>query len=100
MNRRVTFSPRTRREIANLYDYIADSASEAVAARYIDRLERYCLGFELFGERGTMRDDLKPGVRSVGFERRVTILFTVTATEVLILRILYGGQDVEAALRD
>ena len=47
-----------------------------------------------------MRDDLKPGVRSVGFERRVTILFTVTATEVLILRILYGGQDVEAALRD
>jgi toxin ParE1/3/4 len=35
----------------------------------------------------------------MGFERRVTILFRVVEERVEILRILYGGRDVETHLK-
>jgi plasmid stabilization system protein ParE len=53
-----------------------------------------------FPERGTRRDDLLPGLRTIGFERRVTIAFVVTPDTVLIEGIYYGGQDFEAAIRE
>ena len=45
------------------------------------------------------RDDIRPGLRVIGFERRATIVFQVTENEVVIVRIFYGGQDYERALR-
>ena len=53
-----------------------------------------------FPERGTRRDDLGSGLRTVGFERRATIVFRVEKDAVDIVRILYGGRDLEMALRD
>jgi toxin ParE1/3/4 len=70
------------------------------AGGYIDRLEAACRALEIFPERGTRRDDIRPGLRVMGFERRATIIFQVTEGEVVIVRIFYGGQDYEAALRD
>jgi plasmid stabilization system protein ParE len=35
----------------------------------------------------------------MGFDRRVTILFRVGRAEVVIVRVLYAGQDYERALR-
>jgi toxin ParE1/3/4 len=52
------------------------------------------------GERGTRRDDLQPGLRIVGFERRVTIAFHVEPGTVTIDRVLYGGRDVDGILGD
>lgn len=46
-----------------------------------------------FPERGTLRNDLAPGIRVVGFERRASILFRVEGEVVRIFRVLYGGQD-------
>ncbi|MDZ4366104.1 MAG: type II toxin-antitoxin system RelE/ParE family toxin [Afipia sp.] len=48
----------------------------------------------MFPERGTRRDDLSPGLRIVGFERRVTIAFVVEEDEVIVLNILYGGREL------
>ncbi len=50
-------------------------------------------------ERGTRRDDLFPGLRTVGFERRVTIAFRVLDQQVEIVTIAYGGRNFEAELR-
>ena len=35
----------------------------------------------------------------MGFERRATIVFEVRKTDVRIVRVIYGGQDLERALR-
>ncbi|MBB5551179.1 plasmid stabilization system protein ParE [Rhizobium lentis] len=43
-------------------------------------------------ERGSLRDHVRPGLRIVGFERRVSVAFVVEPTEVIIIRILYAGQ--------
>lgn len=91
--RTVVLSPEAVSDLETLYDWIAREASPEIAFNYIDRLETYVRGFDVASERGTLRADLRPGLRTVGFERRVTIAFTVTDDQALILRFFYGGQD-------
>jgi toxin ParE1/3/4 len=64
----------------------------------VERIQTYCLEFDLFPERGTRRNDLRPGLRTVGFERRVTIAFHITPEIIVIDPIFYAGRDIEAAL--
>jgi toxin ParE1/3/4 len=64
-----------------------------VAQSYVARIEAYCSGFEFAGERGRRHDDVRPGMRVVGFERRVGIAFIASDDEIRILRLYYGGQN-------
>ena len=95
MNRRIEFSPEALGDLIDLYDYIAQRDGAERAIGYIDRIEAYCRDLSVFPERGVRRDDLRPGLRILGFERRAVIALHVTADTVTILRILYGGRDVE-----
>jgi len=95
----ISFRPLAEADLLRLYEYIVEASGPAVAGGYIDRLEAACLALESFPERGTRRDDIRPGLRIIGFERRATIVFQVLESEVLIVRIFYGGQDYQAALR-
>ena len=99
MTLRVRFSPEARRDLFALYDYIAHEAGPARAMGYIGRIEEYCLGFADAPERGTRRDDIRSGLRTVGFEGRVLIAFDIGPDGVTIDRILYGGRDTGRALR-
>lgn len=83
-----------------LYDWIAERASPDTALGYIDRLESYIRGFDYASERGTLRNDIREGLRTVGFERRVMIAFNVTAQEVIVLGLFYGGQNWQEALSE
>jgi toxin ParE1/3/4 len=96
---RVIFTRLAERQLDALHDYIAKQANEERADGYAGRIIDFCSGFATFPERGTRRDDILPGLRVTGFERRVTIAFVVTPETVLIEGIFYGGQDFEAALR-
>lgn len=96
--RALIIAPEARDDLNSLYDWIAGAASSEVALGYIERIERHLGGFDVAAERGTRRDDVRPGLRIAGFERRVTIAFTVEPERVTILRILYGGRDWVRAL--
>jgi len=89
--------PGAAADLIGLYDYIATQSSPNRAIGYIARLEKYCAGFALMGERGTRRDDIRPGLRTVGFERRVTIAFHVETKRVVIDRVFYAGRDLAKA---
>jgi toxin ParE1/3/4 len=91
--RTVAFAPEARSDLLRLGDWIAERAGIGVALNYIERLEAYCASFETASERGQRRDDIRAGLRIVGFERRMAIAFIVSATEVTILRLYYGGQN-------
>jgi toxin ParE1/3/4 len=99
VDRRVIFSPEAALDVSNLYDYIAKRSGSARAIGYVSRIEAYCREFRLFAERGTKRDEVRPGLRTVGFERRITIAFHVEPEFVVIDRILYGGRDLKRAFR-
>jgi toxin ParE1/3/4 len=97
--RPIIIAPDARDDLNSLYDWIAGAASPGVALGYIERIERHLSGFDVVAERGTRRDDIRPGLRIVGFERRVTIAFTVEPERVTILRVMYGGRDWETNLK-
>lgn len=100
MARKVYFRPEAEADLIGLYEYIAEASGTKIAAGYIDRIEAACMALADFPERGTRRDDLLPGLRTVGFERRATIAFRVLRTRVDIVTIAYGGRDFEGVLRD
>jgi toxin ParE1/3/4 len=95
---KVRFRPKAEADLIGLYDYIVEQSGIAVAGGYIDRIEAACMALATFPQRGTRRDDIRPGLRMVGFERRATIVFQVVGREVLIIRFLYGGRDSESIL--
>ncbi|QKC81308.1 type II toxin-antitoxin system RelE/ParE family toxin [Mesorhizobium sp. NZP2077] len=76
-----------------MYNYIEKESGAACAGGYIDRIEAACMALSTFPERGVVRDAIGPGIGVVGFERRASILSRVDGKQVLILRVLYGGQD-------
>ncbi len=100
MAHRIVFSPEAQADLVELYDYIAEHGSPERALAYVERIEATCRGLATFPERGTRRDDLRPGLRVIGLARRVTIAFHVGAETVMIDRILYGGRDLPAALAE
>lgn len=100
MRYRIRFAPEARRDLENLYVYIAKEAGPDRALAYVERIEKFCVGFADFPERGILRNDLFPGLRVVGFERRISVAFAVVADAVIFYRFLYGGRDLAAALGD
>lgn len=100
MARKVVFAPEALDDLRDLYDHIADAALPERALAYVEGLQSACLGLADFPERGTRRDSIRPGLRTLGYRRRVTIAFQVTETAVVILRLLYGGRDLEGLLRE
>ena len=96
-NYEIKLSADAESDLESIADWIAhQSSSLAVALDYMLRLRTFLKQFQTFPYRGTTRDDLRPGLRLTGFERRVTIAFTVEHDHVLILRLFYAGRDIDA----
>lgn len=91
----VRFSARAIEDLGEIFDYLLPLAGEQVARRHVAELHAYCIGLEQFPKRGTIRDDLRPGLRLVGFNRQATIAFAVRDGKVTILRVFGRGRDVE-----
>lgn len=100
MTRKVVFSPEARDDLFALYRHIAERGAPNAAMTYIDRLEVRCMGLAEFPEQGRSRNDIRAGLRLLGFERRTMIAFHVTPTMVVIDRLLHGGQNTSALFED
>lgn len=91
---RLSFDGRARTDLQKLFIYIAKDAGVDIAERYDARIRTACNNLLTYPNGGTPRDDLREGLRTVAFERRVVIEYEVTKDGVRILRIAYGGRDV------
>lgn len=100
MNYSVVFSPEAQEQLAALYLYIAEGVSPDIAAGYTDAIISYCESLCTFPHRGTMRDDVRPGLRITNYKKRAVIAFDVDTELVSIIGVFYGGQDYEAILQD
>lgn len=96
MTKPVTLSHEAISDLDDIFEWIADAAGTSIAQAYVDGLKAYCLSFALFPERGTLRPHLHAGLRTIGFRRQVTIVFTVQNNDVMILRIARRGRDIDA----
>jgi toxin ParE1/3/4 len=90
---RVRLMPAAIADIQDLYIYIRDQSSAEVARGYTDRILAFIDGFEAFPECGIQHHEIRPGLRMVGFERRVTVAFVIEGDEVVVLNVLYAGRQ-------
>ena len=99
---RLLLRPAAEADLARLYHYISErSGSRDIAIGYVRRIRAQCEALLTFPERGHRRDDLRPGVRIVGFEKRVVIAYAILPHgDVEIGRVFYGGRNYEALLSE
>ena len=93
---RVRLDVRAAEDIERLGDYLSEVASPARAKAYVRRVSEACQHLRTFPERGSLRDEIGPGLRAIGFKGRATIVFRVDPDEVVILGVFYGGRDIAA----
>jgi toxin ParE1/3/4 len=88
---RVVFTPEARDHLLSILRYISAESGVDTASEYVSAIVDYCESFSTFPNRGIRRADLRPGLRTIGFRRRVTVAFTVDTQTVAVIGIFYGG---------
>lgn len=58
-------------------------------------VEAFCTRLGVGSERGHRRDDIRPGLRIVGFEHRLTVAFAVDDDIVTVLRVFTAERNWE-----
>jgi len=90
----VFFTPLAERHLESLHRYIAENGFESRADRFVDDIITHCQGLATFPMRGVSREDIAPGLRIIGFRRRVSIAYAVTEGAIYIAGIYYAGRNV------
>ena len=85
--------------MARIEAYIADRGGAAVAERFVAGIVARAQRLSTFALRGTPRDDLQPGLRTVVDRRTVTIAYVVERDRVAVTDFLYRGEDSGARLK-
>ena len=90
---RVIYTAECRAQLAELRDYIAAQESKRIAAGYMRRLRTFCDELAI----APHREGIKFDQRSIGFERRVSVVFEVVDADkvVNIAGIRYAGQRLD-----
>jgi len=93
---RVVVSPEAEMDLEEIREYIAWKSSRRKANNYIRRISNFYKSLSTAPHRGEL-SALRPGMRSIGFETRVSILFAVSREELVveILGVYYGGRSIE-----
>ena len=99
MTYRVILTPEAEEHLQELYDYIVLQSFPENAASYVYRLMDALERIAIAPFQGTGRDDIGPGFRTTGFERRATILYVVRAEEIIIAGIYHGGRKLPETFR-
>jgi toxin ParE1/3/4 len=96
----VIITPEALEQLRAIERYIAGASGyPMIAERYVDALLSYCESLDMFPQRGTLREDIRPGLRLVPYRDSAEIAFTIDRDEVWIVGVFYGGQDYETALQ-
>lgn len=100
MTYHVVFTPEAQDHLVELYHYLAHAATPEIAASYTDAIVTSCEQLTVFPNRGTIRDDIRPGLRTTTYKKRTVIAFAILGDTITILGIFHGGRDYETILRD
>ncbi len=97
---RVVFAPEAERQLVDLYKQLAAVASTEVADAFVGAIIESCESLRTIPMRGTLREDIRPGLHTFGFRKWVMIAFEVSRKRVTILGVFYGGRDLPSAFEE
>ena len=96
----VVFGAEADTDLLQIYHWVYEASRDPnVAGRFLDRLISRCQRIGDAPHGGRPRHDLKPGLRTVPFERSAIIAYRIEADRVIITNVFYGGRDFEALYR-
>lgn len=90
----VRLTPLAIDDLIALHRWIVDSTDRAIADAYLDRVQARIESLAYHPRRGTPRDDLAIGLRTLAFERRLMIAYRVVGEHVDVLRIISAMRDL------
>ena len=105
MSYEVEMTDQARKDLRGIYEYIAFALQSRINAdRQLDRIEREILSLSEMPERYKVLDlgfEAAKTVRMVAVDRYCVIYHVAKERgAVQILRILYGGRDIEAEMKN
>ncbi len=83
MTDRTVFTPEAEEQLVELYRYISATGSPAAAAGYTNSIVAFCEELATFPRLGKARDDIRPGLRTIGFQRRVLVAFAAIGQDLV-----------------
>lgn len=92
---RIKFHPLVARDLDAIAHWIIDYAGPDVAARKLSEIEAAIATLKTTPHKGSLRDEVAPGLRAIPAGRKAVIAFLVDddASEVLIYTVTYGGAN-------
>ena len=95
MTWRIRFHPLVERDLDTIARWIIDHPGAEVAQRKLAEIEQTITDLAHLPHRGSVRDDMAPGLRAIPAGRKGVVVFTVddTTKEAFIHAAMYGGTD-------
>lgn len=95
MNYRIRFHPLVARDLDAIAHWTLDYAGPDAAARQLSEIEAAIATLKTTPHKGSLRDEIAPGLRAIPASRKAVIAFVVDddAAEVLVYAVTYGGAD-------
>lgn len=95
MNYRIRFHPAVSEDLAQIMRLIADYAGPYAAARRLAEIEAVIASLKQTPHKGSIRDEIAPGLRAIPAGRKAVVVFTVDdkTREVLVHIVGYAGAD-------
>jgi toxin ParE1/3/4 len=90
MSYSVVFTPEAEEQLVELYRYIANDASPAVAEQFTSAIVEFCVRLVNFPHRSARRDDIRPGLFVTQYRSRVVIAYSVDNNEIVVIGVFYG----------
>jgi toxin ParE1/3/4 len=96
----VRFTRSAQTDVDTIHEGVLEkSRSLATADGFIARLVERCARIGDVPRGAPLRDEIRPGIRIVFFEKSWAIAYFVEKTEVIITNVFYAGRDYAALLR-
>ena len=101
MSYTLRFHPLVEQDLETIVRWIIDHAGSAAANQRLAEVEQTIVGLAQMPHRGSIRDEIAPGLRAIPAGRKAVIAFMVddTAKEIFIQAVSYGGADWVARSR-
>jgi toxin ParE1/3/4 len=100
MSHDVKLSALAVEDLIALHHWVSAEADIPTADSYLARIEERIAALADFPHRGSPRDDLIAGLRTLTFERRLLIAYNVVGKVVTVQRVINALRDLESTLRN
>ena len=94
----VSFTKQARKDLLDIWLYLAPRAGEAVSDRIYDEIEELCRSLGVHPELGRARPEIFEGARSFLVERWL-VLYRLNNNGVQIVRIIDGARDISRIMK-